>query len=99
MNLYPLIAEHVERDPALVDKALATVDHWLTEGVAPAARLNAWRRILLDARRSGEGLAALLRLLRDDSEESRRMKDFGPFAGLLSREERRKVFLRCAYDH
>jgi hypothetical protein len=94
-----LIAEHVERDPTLVDKALLTLDHWLAEGVAPAFRLNAWRQILLDAKSSAEGFAALLRLLRDDSEESRRMKDFGPFAGFLSREERRKVFLKCAYDH
>jgi len=99
MNLYPLIADYVERDPTLLDKALATLDHWLTEGLAPAARLRAWRQILLDAKGSAEGLAALLRLLRDDSEESRRMKDFAPFAGVLPREERRKVFLKCAYDH
>jgi len=99
MNLYPLIAERVEREPALLDEALSTVDRWMEAGTAPVSRLTAWRRILMEAKRGGEGLATLLRLLRDDSEESRRMKDFAPFAGLVQREERRKVFLKCAYDH
>lgn len=99
MNLYPLIAERVERDPTLLDEALSTVDRWAEADAAPAARLTAWRRILVEAKKGGEGLAALLRLLRDDSEESRRMKDFAPFAGLVPREERRKVFLKCPYDH
>jgi hypothetical protein len=99
MNLYPLIADKVESDPSVVNTALSTLAKWEGIGAAPHARMAQWREILLDARRGGEGLRRLLALLRDESEPSRRLLDFAPFAGVLTREERRKVFLSCTYDH
>jgi hypothetical protein len=99
MNLYPLIADKVERNPSVVDTALTTLAKWETRGAVPRARLVKWRSILLDARRGKDGLTRLLALLRDDSERNRRLLDFAPFAGVLTREERRKVFLQCTYDH
>jgi hypothetical protein len=99
MNLYPLIADRIERDPSVIDQALATAERWQEEGLAPPARMKAWREALQVAKESRDGMECLLRLLRDESESARRMKDFGPFAGILTREDRRKVFLACAYDH
>jgi len=99
MNLFPMLADRLERDPALVDQALETTRRWLAAGLAPAARLDEWRHPLVAAKDSPTGLRALLALLRDDSEPARPLKDFAPFAGLLSREDRRRVFLQCAYDH
>jgi len=61
--------------------------------------IKRWRRLLENGRQSPEGMAELRRVLLDESEETRRLKDFAPLAGLLSREERRTVFLSCAYDH
>ena len=99
MNLYPLIADKVEKDPSVVNTALMTLTKWESLGAAPPSRLARWRRLLVDAKRGKEGRKRLLALLRDDSEHNRRLLDFSPFAGVLTREERRKVFLKCAYDH
>lgn len=46
---------------------------------------------------SSEGFQALLALLRDDSESTQRLKDFAPFAGVLTREERHQAVPECAY--
>jgi len=99
MNLFPSIADKIACDPAVIGAALETLGHWETMGVAPPARLAAWRRILRDAMRGQAGLNRLLAVLRDDSERNRRLLDFAPFAGLPPREERRKAFAKCAYDH
>lgn len=99
MNLYPMITKKLARDPTLIDRALTTLDHWAAIRAAPVERLVAWRRILMRAQRGRLGMEALLRLLRDDSEASRRMKDFGPFAGILTRGERRRAVRRCIFDH
>ena len=99
MNLYPLIADKVEHNPSVVNTALTTLKKWEALGEAPLARLAEWRRILRDAQQGKAGLQRLLAVLRDDSEDNRRLLDFAPFAGVLTREERRKVFLKCTYDH
>jgi hypothetical protein len=99
MNLFPLIAEVVERDPTALDRAVETLERWETAGMAPPSRLAQWRGLLVEAGRSPAGMAALLDLLRDDSHEARRLKDFAPFAGVLTREQRRTVFMSCSYDH
>ena len=99
MNLYPLIADKVENDPSVVDTALTTLKRWEALGEAPPARLAKWRRLLRDAKRGKAGLKRLVIILRDGSEENRSLLDFAPFAGVLTRAERRKVFLKCTYDH
>ena len=55
MNLFPLIADVVERDPTALDRAMETLDRWEAAGVAPASRLARWRELLVDARRSSAG--------------------------------------------
>ena len=99
MNLYPLIADKIEREPALIRTALETARRWLAEGRGPEARLREWDRLLSEAQTGGEGLSRLLAVLRDEGEPARRLKDFGPFPGLLTRDERRGVILACTYDH
>lgn len=99
MNLYPLIAEAIERDPSVLERATATLRHWETSGAIPAPRAAQWNELLDKARLTSEGMADLLRLLREDGVEAGRIRDFAPFAGVLSREQRRSVFLSCSYDH
>ena len=99
MNLYPLIADKIAREPSLLRTARQTVRTWLSEGREPAARLREWERLIDGALNGGEGLNRLLDLLRDEGEPARRLKDFGPFPGLLTRDERRGVILSCTYDH
>ncbi len=99
MNLFPLIAQVVERDPTVLDRAMETLERWEAASLAPASRLAQWRGLIVEARRSPSGRIALLDLLRDESLDARRLKDFAPFAGILTREQRRTVFLSCSYDH
>jgi len=42
---------------------------------------------------------ALLELPRSPREADIRMRDFHPFAGILSREQRRQAAELCAYRH
>jgi hypothetical protein len=99
MNLFPIIAEAIERDPTILDEAMETLERWKAAGMAPASRLARWRLLLDEARCSAAGMTALLDLLRDDGPDARRLKDFAPFAGVLTREQRRTAFLSCRYDH
>jgi len=75
------------------------LEHWAAQGIGPSARLAQWRTVLTKAKAGPEGLRALTQILLDEGEEARRFRDFAPFAGILSREERRKAFLTCRYDH
>ncbi len=99
MDIYPLIADRLRWDASVLDEAISVLDRWDAREVGPARRRREWRSLLLAAKAGPEGLAALLRLLLDTSDDARRLKDFAPFAGILTREERRKAFLQCTYDH
>lgn len=99
MDIYPLIAERIRSDASAIDEAIGNLDRWDARGVGPVRRRQAWRRLLLSAKASARGRDALLELLLDTGEQARRLKDFAPFAGMLPREERRKAFLQCTYDH
>ena len=99
MDIYPLIAGRIRADASAIDEAIGNLDRWDARGVGPVGRRQAWRRLLLSAKASARGRDALLDLLLDTGEEARRLKDFAPFAGMLPREERRKAFLQCTYDH
>ena len=99
MDIYPLIAERLQRDESILDEAMTVLDRWDCREVGPARRRNQWRELLLSAKASARGREVLVELLLAKGERARRLKDFAPFAGILSREERRKVFLQCAYDH
>jgi hypothetical protein len=99
MNLFPLIADRLERRPELLREAMAVLQRWRAERLGPERRMIEWEQLLRDAERGLEGFPRLLALLRDDSEAARRLKNFAPLAGLLTREERRKVILSCSYAH
>ena len=99
MDIYPLLADRFRGDASALDEALTVLDRWDVRGVGPAQRRREWRGILLSAKEGGAGMEALLAILLDGGDEARRLKDFAPFAGILSREERREVFLQCSYDH
>ena len=100
--LHDLVADKLEQaDPAareaLLSRPLENIARWLANGHSAPHRLEQWRQMLLRARQTPDGFADLLRLLRDPGEPARRLKDFAPFAGSLSREERRQAEPECAY--
>ena len=96
-TLHELVADKLEREPALLRIPLENIDRWLANGHTAPHRLEQWRQMILRARESEEGFAELLGVLRADDEASARLKDFAPFAGTLTREERRGAAPSCAY--
>lgn len=96
-TLHDLAADKIERDPSLLRIPLENIDRWIANGHTAPQRLEQWRQIILRAQGSPEGLQELLRLLRDRGERAERLKDFAPFAGVLTTAERRQAVSTCAY--
>ena len=102
-TLHELVADKLEQaDPAarvaLLRIPLDNIDRWLANGHTAPHRLEQWRQILVRAQESPAGFAELLCLLRDGSESAQRFKDFAPFAGVLTRQERHQAVPECAYN-
>ena len=84
-----LIADRVRENPALIGRAKATLERWLSD-CSPRARasLNEWRTIL-------DGpIEGVLELLISEDERSTRLRQSNPFAGVLSRGERDAIIRR-----
>ncbi len=101
-TLHDLVADKLEQaDPAaravLLRIPLENIDRWLANGHTAPHRLEQWREILVRAQLSAEGFAELLELLRDAADAAQRLRDFAPFAGLLTSAERRGAVSECAY--
>ena len=102
MTLHDLVAGKLERADTATREALLripldNIDRWLANGHTAPHRLEQWRQIILCAQQSPESFAELLALLRDRSERAQRLRDFAPFAGILTRDERRQARSECAY--
>src|SRR5690348_7289036 len=97
-TLHELTADKLERDPSLLRVPLANIDRWLANGHTAPHRLEQWRQIILRAQQSPEGFQELLQLLRDRNEATERLRDFAPFAGVLTIQERLQAAPECAYN-
>src|SRR5438105_14124091 len=98
-TLHDLVADKLEREPALLRISLENIDRWLANGHTAPHRLEQWRQIILRAQQSTEGFRELLELLRDRSEAALHLKSFDPFPGVLTTLERRQYLMECAYAH
>jgi hypothetical protein len=96
-TLLELTADKLEREPALLRVPLENIDRWIANGHTAPHRLEEWRRIVLRAQASTEGFAALLAMLRGNEPTQERLKEFSPFAGVLTAAERRGAKPTCAY--
>jgi hypothetical protein len=102
MTLHELVADKLERaDPATRDALLRipleNIDRWIANGHTAPHRLEEWRELILNACASGAAFRSLLFALRDEGEAARRLRDFAPFAGILTHEERQQAEPECAY--
>ncbi|CAN5411975.1 hypothetical protein BH20VER3_BH20VER3_21470 [soil metagenome] len=93
------VAAKIEAQPALLDIPLANIDRWLAQNHCAPDRLQQWRRVILAAKASQEGLHRLLSLLNDEREEAVHFRSFSPFAGVLTTRERRRILEQCAWSH
>jgi len=98
-TLHELIADKLKREPGLLRIPLENIDRWIANGHTAPHRLEQWRQIILRAQASAEGFQELLALLRDRSQETERLREFAPFAGVLTAAERLPVIRQCVYSH
>jgi hypothetical protein len=83
LALHRLVAEKVRRDPALFERAKATLARWRRIGDASTRRYDEeWDRIM------ALGLEATLAVMLDESEHAADMRKNSRFAGILTYEER-----------
>lgn len=99
LGMFRLIADKIERDPALLQTGLDNIVRWIANGADQQHRLRQWEAMILAARTSKAGMDALLTALREDSERAAHLREFAPFAGVLSREEIQEILAPCAYAH
>jgi hypothetical protein len=102
-TLHELVADKLAQADLAMRQALLyipldNIDRWLANGHTAPHRLEQWRQILLRAQASPEGFQDLLALLRDTAEHAQRLKDFAPFAGVLTWKERQQASPECAYS-
>lgn len=98
-SLWDLLAEKLARQPELLAVARANCARWLREGHSAARRLREWDNLLADAQADEAGMSHLMAVFRGADEPACRLRDFHPFAGILSREERRRAKELCGYRH
>lgn len=98
-TLHELVADKLERDRSLLRIPLENIDRWIANGHTAPHRLDQWRQIILAAQESEERFLALLTLLRRNDAGTERLKEFAPFAGVLTAKERQAFIRQCVYSH
>lgn len=96
---WQLVADKLRQDPALLSIAEQNINRWLAEGHSAPHRLLEWQELMQAARRQAEGFEKLLCVLRSEDPGCERLRDFDPFAGILTREDRRQARELCGYRH
>lgn len=91
------LAEKFEKEPALLDIPLQNIERWLGRGHSAKKRLLEWQGLIVDAKKTTDGMRLLGSLLRADDEETRFLKGFAPFPGVLSDEESQRFL--CSSRH
>ena len=88
LAMHRLIAEKISQNPALFDKAKATLARWRTTVcISSQPYLLEWERLM------NLGLEACLAAAIEESERATALRQSSPFAGLLTHQER-FVFLK-----
>ena len=99
ISFWELLAAKLSAQPELLRVARAICARWLHEGHSGATRLREWDALLADAEASVAGWGRLLAVLTSPAERETRLRDFHPFAGILTREERWRASELCGYRH
>lgn len=98
MKRWFFLADKLENHPELLSIPLKNIQNWLERNsVSDTWALDEWKRRIIAAQSSENGMAELLAFLKIDSEEARQLKSCSPFAGVLTREERDQF--TCAWTH
>ena len=87
LAMHALIAAKIMRDPKLLSKARDNIERWSVRfGKKPPRWIGEWRRILTLSYRE------ITAIITEPSEEGARLRQSSPFAGVLTPEERRRIY-------
>ncbi len=86
LALHQLVAEKVQADPALLDKARGNIRRWQEANGSLSPPQAEWEQIL-----SGP-VDEITAFLVERSERATRLRQSSPFAGILTEDERRAIF-------
>lgn len=81
------IAAQIEANPEDLAIALENLDRWEKLGRVHPGPIREWRRRIVDARASGQGMRTLLDFLAGENHDSEPLKSCSPFVGLPTRAE------------
>lgn len=85
--MHAVIARKIERDPTLLQIAVGNVERWSQQrGKDTPAWLDEWREIL------NRPWAEVVALITDPSENGARLRQSSPFAGILTSQERWRIY-------
>jgi hypothetical protein len=98
-TIWELLAEKLARQPELLAVARENCARWLSEGHSAPQRLREWDEVLAAAELNEPGRERLQKILTGANEADERLREFHPFAGVLTREERRQARELCGYRH
>lgn len=98
-SFFELVTEKLAQQPELLAVARGNCARWLSEGHSTPQRLREWDGLLAAAEQSEAGRRRLQEVLAGANEADARLRDFHPFAGILTREERRQARELCGYRH
>lgn len=98
-SYWQLVADKLQREPGLVRIARDNIVRWRSQGQTATHRLEQWERLLIDAQAGERGMLCLMNVLLGSEEENERLREFNPFPGILTREERRRARELCGYRH
>jgi Protein of unknown function (DUF3018) len=87
LAMHAVIARKIERNPALLEIPKSNIERWSARWPEGApAWLDEWRKLL---KQPWPRIAALITEL---SERAARLRQSSPFAGVLSNQERRRIY-------
>ena len=87
LALHRMIAEKLRRTPSLWQTPKDNIARWKERSGHLPPSIGEWERILNTKTRE-----EILVLIASDSEESIRLRSSSPFTGILSEDERAKIF-------
>jgi len=76
------IARHIESHPEDLAIALENLDRWQALGRVHPGPIHDWRKRILAAQASEEGMRALLQFMAEPNHDSEPIKSCSPFVGL-----------------
>lgn len=94
LELHRAVAQRLERDATIVEKARGRVLDWQRNGLLARPLADAWLETL------GRPLPELMAFLVDPSERARRLRQASPFAGGLDARTRWRIWrdVRAAWE-